>query len=105
MDKTDTQIVTVRLPIEIVERARKEAKEHYFTLSEFIRAALITVLDYNPDKHRHETLMYEIVKTRAVLIGFLDGYYPKDRLDSILGGAEADAKEYVQEHVGKEHAS
>jgi hypothetical protein len=100
-----TQAFNVRLSTEIVEAAQRRAKERHCTVSEVVREALITLLEKSPDTERHEELMYEVVKTRALLRWFMEREMDSSRVDQLLELAEGDAAEYMRKRGGDEDVS
>src|SRR5262245_5291576 len=105
MNKTSTQVMTVRLPTVVTEAAHQEAERRSMTVSELVRMALIALLELDPPARRHATLLYEIAKNRAVLLRLLDTQLPKDQVDKLLALAEGDATDYVRERLRDENGT
>ena len=66
-----------------------------------VRSALLATMELDPDTRRHATLLYEIAKTRSVLLRLLDTQMSEQQVDKLVELAEGDATEYVRERVGK----
>lgn len=105
MNKTSTQVMTVRLPTVVAEAAQQEAERRSMTVSELVRTALLTLLELDPPVRRHATILYEIAKTRAVLLRLLDTQLTKAQVDKLLALAEDDATNYVSERLGGENGT
>jgi hypothetical protein len=86
--------LTIYLPNDLVDKVIQVAARSKLTVSELVRGALLVHLGQSPDKHHHALTMYEIAKTRALLVEFMDLQHP--------GKAEDAAKKYVEEQEGKE---
>ncbi len=100
MNNTPLQSITVRLPTSLVAAVHRAADRRGVTPSEFIRAALVEVLSVDPAASRHQEVLYEIAKTRSVVLRFLDQQLGEQVADQILAVADGDAKTYVQHRQG-----
>jgi hypothetical protein len=69
-------------------------------VSEWVRSVVHAHLDLDPDTRRHATVLYEVAKTRAVLLRLLDTQLDKTQVDTLLALAEEDATDYVRERLG-----
>ena len=102
MSMTPLQMCTVRLPATLVEAVQQIADERGLTFSEVVRSALQSVVELDPAVRRYATLVYEISKTRSVLLRLLDTQLTKPQVDALLAMAEEDATSYVRERLGTE---
>jgi hypothetical protein len=100
MMMTPLQMVTVRLPVSLVEAVQRTADARGVTVSELVRSALLAVVDLDPAVRRHATVLYEVAKTRSVLLRLLDTQLTKSQVDHLLSLAEGDATDYVRERLG-----
>lgn len=97
---TPLQMVTVRLPVSLVEAVQHTADARGITVSELVRSVLLAVVDLDPAVRRHATVLYEVAKTRSVLLRLLDTQLTKSQVDHLLSLAEGDATDYVRERLG-----
>jgi hypothetical protein len=94
--------LTVRVPATLIDAVQQAAEEHKMTISELVRYALQAQLDLDPAAQRHASVMFEIVKTRAVLLGYLEeSGFEGERVEGIVDEAEKAAKEYLKEQGGE----
>jgi len=91
---------TVRLPAALVEAVQQAANERGLTFSEVVRSALLAYLELDPQTRQYATLLYEVAKTRSVLLRLLDTQLTKPQVDALLAMAEDDATNYVRERLG-----
>jgi hypothetical protein len=91
---------TVRLPTALVEAVQQSANERGLTFSDVVRSALQSVVELDPTVRHYATLLYEISKTRSVLLRLLDTQLTKPQVDALLAMAEEDATSYVRERLG-----
>ena len=66
------QMLTVRLPVSLIEAVQQLADARGATVSELVRSALLAVVELDPAVRRHATVLYEVAKTRCVLLRLLD---------------------------------
>ena len=104
MMMTPLQMFTVRLPASLVEAVQRIA-DRGVTVSELVRSALLAAVDLDPAVRRHETVLYEVAKTRPVLLRLLDTQLTKSQVDHLLSLAEGDATDYVRERLGGEEGA
>ena len=104
MMMTPLQMFTVRLPASLVEAVQRIA-DRGVTVSELVRSALLAAVDLDPAVRRHETVLYEVAKTRSVLLRLLDTQLTKSQVDHLLSLAEGDATDYVRERLGGEEGA
>jgi hypothetical protein len=100
MTTTLTQVLTTRLPGSIVEAVHQIADERGISVSEVVRGALLAHLALDPGTRQYATLLYEVAKTRSVLLRLLDTQLTKPQVDTLLRMAEEDATSYVRERLG-----
>jgi len=100
MSMTPLQMCTVRLPAALVEAVQQIANERGLTFSDVVRSALQSVVELDPAVRHYATLLYEISKTRSVLLRLLDTQLTKPQVDTLLAMAEEDATNYVRERLG-----
>ena len=100
MATTITHVLTTRLPGPIVEAVHQIAEERGISVSEVVRGALLAHLTLDPSTRQYATLLYEVTKTRSVLLRLLDTQLTKPQVDALLAMAEDDATRYVREHLG-----
>jgi hypothetical protein len=105
MARHKTQVLGVRLPGPLVETVERIADERSMTVSEVVRSALLAHLELDPNFRHYATLLYEVAKTRAVLLRLLDTQLAKAQVDKLLALAEGDATDYVRERLGGEHGT
>ena len=96
------QMFTVRLPVSLVEAVQRLADARGATVSELVRSALLAVVELDPAVRRHATVLYEVAKTRCVLLRLLDTQMTPAQVDHLLSLAEGDATGYVRELLEKE---
>ena len=96
---TQMKSLTVRLPDHLLTAVHEVTERRGVTPSELVRTALHALLELDPATRRHTTVLYEVAKTRSVLLRLLDTQLPKDQVDTLLRMAEDDAVRYVQERV------
>ena len=94
------QMLTVRLPVSLVEAVQQLADARGVTVSELVHSALLAMVELNPEVRRHATVLYEVAKTRSVLLRLLDTQLTKSQVDHLLSLAEGDATDYVRERLG-----
>lgn len=104
MMMTPLQMFTVRLPASLVEAVQRIA-DRGVTVSELVRSALLAAVDLDPAVRRHATVLYEVAKTRSVLLRLLDTQLTKSQVDHLLSLAEGDATDYVRERLGGEEGA
>lgn len=93
--------VTVRLPVSLLTRAEEVAEERGQTVSELVRSALQSVLEFDPATRRHDAVVYEVAKTRSILTRLLETQLKKPQVEYLLTLAETDAVAYVQQQTAK----
>jgi predicted transcriptional regulator len=92
---------TVRLPEDIAEALQREAERRLSTPAEVLRTAVIHYLGKEQTPEAQHELLYEIAKTRSVLLRFLDKQLGEAVADQLLDVADGDARLYVQQrHPG-----
>jgi hypothetical protein len=92
--------LTVRLPPSLMEALTRTAEARGATISELVRGALLTSVELDPATQRHASLLYEIAKTRALLVRFLDTQLDPTQVEQLLAAAEEAATEYAHERIG-----
>ena len=105
MTMTPLQMFTVRLPASLVEAVQRTAEARGLTVSDLVRSALLAVVDLDPSVRQHATILYEVAKTRCVLLRLLDTQLTHAQVDQLLALAEGDATDYVRERLGGEHGT
>ena len=93
------------LPASLVEAVQRIAEARGVTVSELVRSALLAAVDLDPAVRRHATVLYEVAKTRSVLLRLLDTQLTKSQVDHLLSLAEGDATDYVRERLGGEEGA
>ena len=96
------QMLTVRLPVSLIEAVQQLADARGATVSELVRSALLAMVELDPAVRRHATVLYEVAKTRCVLLRLLDTQMTPAQVDHLLALAEGDATGYVRELLEKE---
>ena len=91
------QMLTVRLPVSLVKAVQQLADARGATVSELVRSALLAMVELDPAVRRHATVLYEVAKTRCVLLRLLDTQMTPAQVDHLLSLAEGDATGYVRE--------
>jgi metal-responsive CopG/Arc/MetJ family transcriptional regulator len=102
MASTTTQVLSIRLPGSLVEAVQAIADQRGITVSEAVRSALLAHMALDPRTRQYATLLYEIAKTRCVLLRLLDTQMTQAQVDHLLALAEGDATGYVREILDKE---
>lgn len=102
MANTTTQVLSIRLPGSLVEAVQHIADERGITVSEAVRSALLAHMALDPSTRQYATLLYEIAKTRCVLLRLLDTQMTPSQVDQLLSLAEGDATGYVRERLEQE---
>jgi Arc/MetJ-type ribon-helix-helix transcriptional regulator len=97
--------LTIRLPDHLLTAVDGATEQRGVTHSELVRLALQALLELDPDTRRYATLLYEIAKTRSVLLRLLDTQLTKPQVDHLLSLAEGDATDYVRERLGGDHGT
>jgi metal-responsive CopG/Arc/MetJ family transcriptional regulator len=92
--------LTIRLPDHLLTAVNAATEQRGVTHSELVRLALQALLELDPDTRRYATLVYEIAKTRSVLLRLLDTQLDKSQVNQLLALAEGDATKYVRERLG-----
>ena len=95
-----TQVLGVRLPGGLIETVQQAADARGIAVSEVVRAALLAYLELDPQTRQYATVVYEVAKTRSVLLRLLDTQLTKPQVDALLRMAEDDATRYVRERLG-----
>ena len=88
--------VGVRLSAELMAALQAEAEQRDLTPSEVLRLALTQFLTTSALQTQQHKLLYEITKTRAVLLRWIDHQHGKHVGDEILTVASRDAELYLQ---------
>jgi DNA-binding transcriptional MocR family regulator len=88
--------VGVRLSADLMAALQEEATRRDLTPSEVMRLALVQFLSASAHHEQWQTLQYEIAKTRAVLLRFIDRQHGEQLADEILAVAGTDAELYLQ---------
>lgn len=101
MGATKMKSLTIRLPDHLWAAVHEVTEQRGLTPSELVRTALQALLDLDPAVRHYATLMYEISKTRSVLLRLLDTQLTKPQVDALLAMAEDDATHYVRERSGE----
>jgi hypothetical protein len=84
-----------------VGRFRSLSQSKITTTSE----PLLASVELDPGTQRHATVVYEIAKTRSVLLRLLDTQMSEQQVDKLVELAEGDATGYVEERLGKERGT
>ena len=103
MAQSRTQVLGVRLPGALIETVQRAADTRGIAMSEVVRSALLAYLELDPQTRQYATLLYEVAKTRSVLLRLLDTQLTKPQVDALLRMAEDDATNYVRERLGDVH--
>lgn len=88
--------VGVRLSAELMAALQAEAIQREMTPSDVLRLALTQFLTTSALETQQQELRYEIAKTRAVLLRFIDRQHGEKLADEILAVAGTDAELYLQ---------
>jgi hypothetical protein len=98
----ETEIFTVRLPVDLLTALQREAQLRGVTPSELVRAAVAGFLSGDVAGTRHTELLYEVAKTRSVIMRFIDKQLGEPAADQLLDNAEGDAQTYLRKkHRGE----
>jgi translation elongation factor EF-4 len=101
MAQQRTQVLGVRLTGTLIESVQQAADDRGIAVSELVRSALLAYLTLDPHTRQFATLVYEVAKTRSVLLRLLDTQLTKPQVDALLRMAEDDATHYVRECLEK----
>ncbi|MBM4257970.1 MAG: ribbon-helix-helix protein, CopG family [Deltaproteobacteria bacterium] len=101
MAQSHTQVLGVRLPRTFIKAVQQAADDRGIGVSELVRSALLAYLQFDPQTRRFATMVYEVAKTRHVLLRLLDTQLTKPQVDALLRMAEDDATHYVRERLEK----
>jgi hypothetical protein len=93
--------LTVRIPATLIEVVQRTAEHHGMTVSELVRSALQEAVALDPAVRRHTETTFEIAKTRAVLLRFLDTQLDAPQVEQLLALAEEDAQVYAHKRQGE----
>jgi hypothetical protein len=105
MSMTPVHMCTVRLPAALVEATQRLADARGLTFSDVVRSALLSVVELDPGVRQHATVVYEIAKTRSVLLRLLDTQLDTSQVNQLLALAEGDATKYVRERLGEDNGT
>jgi hypothetical protein len=86
----------------VIEAVHKLVDECRITVSEAVRSALLAHRALDPSTRQYTTLLYEIAKTRCVLLRLLDTQVTQSQVDHLLSLAEGDATGSVRERLEQE---
>ncbi|MFZ1886865.1 MAG: hypothetical protein WAU33_02445 [Candidatus Binataceae bacterium] len=101
-----TRSISTRVPEEIAEQLAAEARRRSVTESDLIREILAarylgaapSAMEHRPkiqSLDEYAQLMFEVAKTRSVILHSLDHTLGADLVDEIIDAAEQTAKEHV----------
>lgn len=90
--------VGVRLSAELMAALQEEALQREMTPSEVLRLALTRFLTASAQQ---QTLLYEIAKTRAVLLRLIDRQHGEQLADELLALAGTDAELYLRQQQSR----
>jgi hypothetical protein len=91
----ESQKLTIRLPSELFTDLQRECVRRGVTPSELVRTALASFLVGDAQAARHAELLFEVAKTRSVLVRFLDHQIGEAAADQLVYTAEGDAESYM----------
>jgi hypothetical protein len=91
-----TKPLNCRLPDALVDEIQQAADAQRLSISEVVRRALVIHLGHNSE-------IYEIIKTRAVLLRFLDTQLETTKVEKMIALAEEDATEYLKKREEKDN--
>jgi hypothetical protein len=97
-----SRTITARVPVPLADAVEGVAFSKGMTISDFIRGALQAATDLDSTTSRHAAVLYEIVKTRGLLVRIADVQLDAGEVEKMLALAEGEAEEYVRERLGKE---
>lgn len=86
---------TVRLPEAVATALQHEAARRGTTPADILRTAVTAYLEKEQAPEPHHELLYEIAKTRSVLLRFLDKQLGGTAVDQLLDVADGDARLYL----------
>ncbi len=89
----------VRLPIEVGRALDSDAREAGVTSTEFLRHLVIGRCAANSadgSGASQRRVIYEIAKTRSVLLRYIDAQLGEAKADELLRAAEEDARAYIE---------
>ena len=92
--------VGVRLSDDLAAALQEEAAHREVTPSDVLRMALSQFLAASAQEAQHRKVLYEIAKTRAVLLRLIDRQHGEQLADEILTVAATDADLYLQRKQG-----
>jgi predicted transcriptional regulator len=95
-----TTAFTVRLPEELASALQRDAIKRGVTPAEILRSAVARWFAEDHESDRHGEILYEIAKTRAVLLRLIDRQHGEQLADEILTVAGTDAELYLQRKQG-----
>jgi hypothetical protein len=90
--------VGVRLSADLMAALQDEALQREMTPSEVLRLALTRFLTASAQQ---QTLLYEIAKTRAVLLRLIDRQHGEQLADELLALAGTDAELYLRQQQSR----
>jgi predicted transcriptional regulator len=88
--------VGVRLSEDLAVALQEEAVRREVTPSDVLRMALTQFVTASTQEEQHREMLYEIAKTRAVLLRLIDRQHGEQLADEILTVAGTDAELYLQ---------
>lgn len=88
---------TVRLSEELANAVQRDATRRGVTPAEILRSAVARWFADDYEADRHTDVLYEIAKTRAVLLRLIDRQHGEQLADEILTVAGTDAELYLQQ--------
>jgi predicted transcriptional regulator len=92
--------IGVRLSEALATALHEEATRRDVTPSDILRLALTQFFAASVQQTLHHDLLYEIAKTRAVLLRLIDRQHGEQLADEILTVAGTDAELYLQRKQG-----
>jgi predicted transcriptional regulator len=93
--------VGVRLSADLMAALQDEALQREMTPSEVLRLALTRFLTASALQAQQQTLLYEIAKTRAVLLRLIDRQHGEQLADELLALAGTDAELYLRQQQSR----
>ena len=91
------QMLTVRLPVSLVEAVQQLADAAGPPSRSWCAVRCWPWWNWIPAARQYATVLYEMAKTRCVLLRLLDTQMTPAQVDQLLSLAEGDATGYVRE--------
>jgi len=91
----ESQKLTIRVPTDLLTAIQREAVRRGVTPSELVRLAVMSFLGGDTLAARHTELLFEVAKTRSLLVRFIDQQVGEQTTDTLVHTSEGDAQSYV----------